>query len=1116
MPFRSYLKSASPVVCSCLVYLLSPELAGAAQQLPVLRKVSQIRKLTRDEANRGFPVHLTGVVTFVYAANITDKTIPAPLLANMFIQDSTGGNWVKLTHPAPDLHAGDKIELTGKTVQDDFAPDIADPHWRILGHAPFPKPVRAEFGLLASTQEDSLWVEIDGIVRAAKIVSHSLQLQIRMNGGQVTAYVPAMDTAVPDHLLNAHIRVQGVCGSDFNAKNQLRGVYLFVPSLAQMKMLEPGLEDPFKAPQRSVASTLRFTLGGATTHLIRISGAVTLQRNGRFLFLKGSDGDIRVDSDQKLALKPGQTVEAAGFPALGEFGPILEQAHFRITGPIVSLKPKKISTSEVLNDDLAGDLISFKARLLERIVTPLEQGLVVKVDSTIVQARLEDPEAASMISTLEPGTLLQLSGVAEGVSKNNTFLLLLRSHRDIQILSRPPWWNLRHAVWTFGLMAILIAAAVSWLAILRRKIRDQTAVIKKRLESETALEQRYRQLFERNLAGVFTLNARGQMLDCNDACVKIFGLSDKQDLLAPGSPGVLALHQALTGKLESGQTASCSELNLRRSDGEECWLLLNTNLVETEAGCVNEGTIIDITELKRTVRTLEERTTFLSELVRNNPLAIAVLDPGTKVVACNGALERMFLYTEKEFVGQRLPPMIGAPIENMRGILAEHSAGRTTFQVCRRIRKDGVWLDVEAHGVPIIVEGKIVGTYVIFQDISARVAADAELRKTKEAAEAASRAKSEFLANMSHEIRTPMNGILLAAELASADNLTVEQRDYLETIRTSGKSLLLIINDVLDLSKIEAGKMELNLADFSIADCLSDCVTLMAGRARQKNLDLTLHVDPRLPARVRGDSLRLRQVILNLLGNALKFTQEGSVSVRVEPQESTGEQLKIRFSVSDTGIGIAPADCSKIFCEFEQADGSSTRNFGGTGLGLAISSKLVALMGGAIDLKSQVGQGSTFSFTSTFNSAISSQAPGDGTRKLSAERRPSDSLRILLAEDNPINRKLARRLLERQGHSIVTAENGREAVQIYGEHSFDVVLMDVHMPEMDGLEATRQIRALQNRGGKFVPIIAVTASAMKEDREACLAAGMDSYISKPISTDELMAALRALTRPQAA
>jgi signal transduction histidine kinase/ActR/RegA family two-component response regulator len=367
-------------------------------------------------------------------------------------------------------------------------------------------------------------------------------------------------------------------------------------------------------------------------------------------------------------------------------------------------------------------------------------------------------------------------------------------------------------------------------------------------------------------------------------------------------------------------------------------------------------------------------------------------------------------------------------------------------------------------------------------------------------AEAANLSKSAFLANMSHEIRTPMNGILGYAGLALESDSVEEQRECLQTILSSGDALLSILNDVLDLSKIESGKFDILNEPFSLRALLNEAGKVFAFRFREKGLSFELSVSDGLPDALMGDALRLRQILLNLLGNAVKFTEEGCIGLTASG-ELEGGRINLCLSVSDSGIGIPPEKQKMIFEAFRQADDSTSKKYGGTGLGLSICAKLVELMGGKIELESTAGRGSRFSVI--LSMAVAENHPV----RLAGEQAVqefSEPLRILLAEDNPVNQKLAVKLLEKQGHTVAMAGNGRRAVEAFSRGSFDLILMDIHMPEMDGLEATRRIREMEGNATR-TPIIALTALAMTGDREICLAAGMDGFVAKPIRLNELCA-----------
>ena len=519
----------------------------------------------------------------------------------------------------------------------------------------------------------------------------------------------------------------------------------------------------------------------------------------------------------------------------------------------------------------------------------------------------------------------------------------------------------------------------------------------------------------------------------------------------------------------------------------------------------------DITARKNFEARLADQLQFVEVLLEATPTAIYLQDTEGRYVRFNKAFEDLYGISRHDWIGKTVFDLVPdeAPLMNAHDAEVLQGTVVQTYQGSFNSRRNGERRDALYWKAPLQdAQGRRTGLVGTILDITEKNRFEQELREAKRFAEAANEAKGNFLANMSHEIRTPMNGVIGMTDLALDTALDPQQREYLNIVKSSAQSLLVILNDILDFSKIEAGKLHIEAVEFSIQALFGDALKTLQARAQGKALALKCTLPNDLPDRVLGDPVRIRQVLTNLCDNAIKFTAQGAVSVQVD-WRSVGEDaqaMELHIAVQDTGIGIPLDKQQRVFEAFSQADTSTTRKFGGTGLGLTICARLVELMGGRIWLESVPDVGSTFHFTVRLAMPPENKARIDKAL-VAGEKLPTRPLTILLVEDHPINQMLATTLLTKWGHQVVLAKNGQEAVDLFPSQRWDLVLMDMQMPVLGGVEATRQIRASETPAGRRTPIVAMTANAMEVDRQACLAAGMDDHLAKPFQGASLQAVL---------
>jgi two-component system sensor histidine kinase/response regulator len=677
-----------------------------------------------------------------------------------------------------------------------------------------------------------------------------------------------------------------------------------------------------------------------------------------------------------------------------------------------------------------------------------------------------------------------------------------------------------------------------------------------RKSAEQALiesESKFRNLTEESLVGVYII--RGERFKyVNPRMAQLFGYQPAE-MIDTINPDILILPEDLPlvrQNLERRFRGEITSLHYEFRGVTRQGAILDLEVFGSRTMFHSEpaviGTMLDITARKQAEKDLR----LTQYAVDHSATAILRVNPDAGIAYVNQATCRQLGYSREELMQMSIPdidPLWTRAFWEQEGLPMLRKNRVSHFET-EHIRKDGSRYPLEVICYVAEFEDQ-EHYYAIMTDISERKRAEAEIRRhrehleelvqertmelteAKEQAEVANQAKSEFLANMSHEIRTPLNGVTGMIHLLLNTPMTAEQEDFARTAASSADALLAVINDILDFSKIEAGKLDFEHIDFDLNEMLEDLTEMMDLQARQKALAFTCFVDPRVPSRLQGDPSRLRQVLLNLVGNAIKFTERGQVGIHASPKSQTRTSVELHFRVTDSGIGLSATQAERLFQSFVQADSSTTRKHGGTGLGLAICKKLVEMMSGRIGVQSRPGRGSEFWFTVRLDKQIQDQGRPELFSALQSldpppvpvPPRPAADTpgprkgRILLAEDNHINKKLALHILHNLGYAADAVGNGQLALQALASGRYDLILMDVQMPGMDGFEATRCIRsgALNAQtpsaeaiplSTRTIPIIAMTAHAMAGDRDKCLQAGMDDYLSKPIDPSDLADKLR--------
>ena len=1149
------------------VTLLSASSCIGHRAATPIERIEKIAALPFRVGDYRVPVHLTGWVTF------SDPTTNL-----MFMEDGTGAARVALPFIHLDPRPGNRVEVIGEVTEGGSAPTIIASEARLLKGTHEPRAVPIQVADLTAGRAGFRYVAVEGVLRS-RHQDRAGNTVIRIGSGATVFEADFAPTEMPalGGKIGAHIRLRAVANLSRDIFGHTARVHVLIPQITGVEVLVPAPQDIPVQTSREVAGLPRNLLAERMLHL---QGTVSSDDVRKDLRFADSSGAIRIRPAPAAALPIGEVVDVFGFGELdgGEFkitdarlAEANPQSHPADQHRIIT----SVAEVHALSPEQAAGAIPVHVRATVTYINPETNTLFVQdqtgptyVDATrmIRQVKAKAGDLVDLTGITAPGQfapIISASGL-EFVSSSSMpppapvafddlfsgkmdsawvqaegILQSVEAQRHtLEDSVSVQWGNQRYFLLVHNPNArplpppdsrVRIQGVCGSIFNSRRQIvgiqiyvpsPEFVRLLEPAPDPASLRPHPIDELLRFSFAdspghrgrirGVVTMTSPygPSYVEDSGAGIKIVNHAridlhpgDVVDVLGFGHSGSFSpeMRDAQISLVERGPAPSPPSITL----DEALEGTYDSKLVSIDAAVVNQ------------LRGPRQSAVMLQVGGKSFD---ATLDHGSIPPLGQGSIVRatgVCTVAAEDNLAYRIPKSFSLVLRSPDDIAVVRAAPWWTAGHLLVILGSMVALLLAVLFWVVVLRRKVaLQTAVIRKELQ-------QQELLKQAAEQANRIKSEFLANMSHEIRTPLNGILGFAGLMAESELTGPQREYNEALRSSAESLLAVINNILDFSRVESGRIELESLDFSIRKCVRAAVATVQPLLSEKGLATSVQIDDDVPDWVKGDPHRLRQILLNLVGNAVKFTVAGGIGMRVSlaPEQDAAAAgadgapapRQIQFAVSDTGIGVPEAQRELIFQPFRQADGSVTRRFGGSGLGLAISRNLVTLMGGRMWLESAEGQGSTLFFTAPLppgKTPADHEKPGGAAGDPSPSKQPSrPPLSVLVAEDNLVNQLLMRTLLEKRGHRVTVVANGAAALAAWRQAHFDCILMDIQMPEMDGFEVTRCIRAEESGNGGHIPIIALTAHAMKGDREKCLQAGLDSYIAKPIQTAALDNAL---------